>query len=131
MGSPVRSRNSTPLCSVRYVRIKASSASRTSESTAPGLWRRPDQKTGREDAAAVSCRAQIVGDADVAVRNGGVVHRRGPFVPPRLLEVLAIERAVTRHFALGAATDGTDFAADARDRTAGDAGLHKLRTPFF
>ena len=47
----------------------------------------------------------------------------GLLVPPRLPEVFAIQRAIHRDLALGAATDGANVAAHARAETPRTAGL--------
>ena len=86
--------------------------------------RRPPEDRPEECRAAVRApRRNVLGDLDVPVRNRASSIGVRLFVLPRLLQKLAIERAVHRHFALGAAADGADVAADARAEAPRTAGL--------
>ena len=66
---------------------------------------------------------EIVGDANVLVRESIRIHRRNLVVFARVLQIVAVERTVHRHLTLGAAAKRANLAAN--------SGAETLRPPDF
>jgi len=95
------------------------------------LHGRLEDRFGEENEQRLVVPQQLFGDLYVPVRKVGARRRLRLFVPASLPEELAIERAVYRNLAFGAATDRTNIAVHARTEPARTAGVTNCARQFL
>jgi hypothetical protein len=93
--------------------------------------RRLDESSGQEQQQLLVIAQKVLGDADVLVGKLMRIGGRDLLVPVRFAQVRAIQRAIHRDFALGAAAHGTNVAANAWTEPLGAANMANCAGHFF